>query len=174
MLIRKPKTNSVTDRIQEDSREDKIEEKAILDQPLDEEPVEPNEPLDAPTELLIKSIEENDYKSAFQAIQNKAKVNILVEMPLRDFNNGREKPTFLTPLQMAVSTLNYKITKLLLKNGADPNILSPNGESTLELFLISLGQVITRESLGEQERYVPKFFELLHIQKEFYFLSHLF
>ena len=149
MIIRNSKTNTVVDNIQEENDEEK------------------NNILDAPTRLLIESIKCNDFKSAYVAIQNNAKINVLLPMPLRDINNGRKVLTYLTPLQLAVFMLNDKIIKLLLDNGADSNILTSEKQSTLELLLTLLTYRVLDETLKMEEKYTPTLFSLLNIQKEY-------
>jgi hypothetical protein len=113
---------------------------------------------------LIQAVKKKDYHAALQAINDKANANVNISSFCF---YEKEKPEFITPLQIAVHHLDFKIIKLLLENGADPNILCSNNLSILELILIKLGLRVIGESSGDRERYIPKFFELLHIKKEF-------
>lgn len=119
----------------------------------------PSVALDDATKLLVKAIQENDYKAAFQAIKNNADVNVNALFS--------KKMDVCTPLQMAVYRLDYKLVKLLLENGANPNILNAKNQSTLELLMMAIRMYVINEGLGEEEQYVPKIFALLSIQKEF-------
>ncbi len=83
---------------------------------------------DEPTLLLIRAVAENNYSNALHAIKNNADINI----PVTYIDSG------YSLLQIAVRSFNYQLAKLLLENGADPNILSCRDESTLEVLMKSI------------------------------------
>lgn len=115
--------------------------------------------------LLADAIFRENEESALYYINEGANVNALLCTP--KYMKISDKDILSTPLHFAIQKLNYNLTKLLLENGANPNIINTEGSSTLELLLLGLETIAMSEMTGENEEYTPKFLSFLHIDKKF-------
>jgi hypothetical protein len=132
----------------------------------EENAIKSNEELIA-TEFLVDAVEQGDYKTALATIKDGANVNEISVFHKVDDDDAVRVEWIATPLQFAVYSLHYRLIKLLLENGADPNIVFEGGESIVEILMMKIGHWICAEYDRKKENYVPKFFQTFGIQKEF-------
>ncbi len=102
--------------------------------------------VDPKTVALVRAIKQGDAVNVLACIKTGVNVNAMVPEDVAD-NPGTVK--FTTPLGLAVPQLNYKIVKILLENGADPNILSSDDQSLLERLMIGLATIDLDNALGK-------------------------
>lgn len=77
---------------------------------------------------LLKSINPEDAKLALEAIKNGADVNLRIKSDDGNFET--------TILNQTINDSKRKIAKILLENGANPNICNSRGNNALDIWLI--------------------------------------
>jgi len=106
-------------------------------------------------DALIAAIRENDDKKVMAYIQEGVDINALTPDVSGEYfffgeidgdNNQHE---FTTPLGLAVFQLNYTIVRILLENGANPNITGNVNRSMIEMVMISMGVIAQGQAMDQ-------------------------
>lgn len=106
------------------------------------------------TQNLVDAIHNDNKTQAVNALKNGARVNALIQDVKSSFHHA-------TPLQLAITKLNYVLVKILLEHCADPNIQDSDNTSTLEYVMLALGNRTLKEAKEADENTILSFFKKL-------------